>query len=197
MDLTFSCRCAQVSGTVVNYRRSQANRVVCYCGDCRGFVDWLKQPEHVDAHGGVDILHLAQGDVRINQGHELVACMRLSPKGMFRFYATCCSTPLGSTMSAGFPLVGFPTTILDASVDRAQILGPALVVNGASALAGPVEERKLAVFGMLIRVGTLLAQWKITGRGKPSPYFNDQGQPVAVANVITKDERAALASTRA
>ncbi len=197
MDLKFSCRCGQVSGAVVNYRRSQANRVVCYCGDCRGFVNWLKQPDHLDARGGVDILHLAQGDVRIDQGREQVGCMRLSPNGMFRFYATCCSTPLGSTVSAGFPLVGFPTTILDASVDREPVLGPALVVHGASALGGPMPERKLAFIGMVMRVGTLLACWKIMGRGKSSPFFNGQGQPVAVPTIITKEQRAALATPAA
>ena len=197
MDLKFSCRCGQVNGVVANYRRSQANRVVCYCGDCRGFVNWLKQPDHLDARGGVDILHLAQGDVRIDQGRELVACMRLSPKGMFRFYATCCSTPLGSTVSAGLPLVGFSTTIFDSTVDREPVLGPALVVNGASALGGPMPERKLAVVGMMMRVGALLARWKIMGRGKPSPFFSDQGQPVAAPMIITKEQRAALATPAA
>ena len=91
---------------------------------------------------------------------------------------------------------GFPTAILDVSVDRAQVLGPALIVNGASALAGPLKERKLAVVGMMMRVGSLLARWKLTGRGKPSPYFNDQGQPVAAAKIISKDERAGLRTPR-
>ena len=194
MDLKFSCRCGQVSGTVAGYQRSQANRVVCYCSDCRGFINWLQRPDHLMAHGGVDILHLAQGDVRITQGHDQLGCMRLSPKGMFRFYATCCSTPLGSTMSGGFPLVGFPTTILDASVDREQVLGPALTVNGGSALGGSIKDRKLAVLAMMLRVGTLLARWKITGRGKPSPYFDAQGQPVVKPTILTKAQRVALAS---
>ncbi|MBP9084996.1 MAG: hypothetical protein KBG15_02715 [Kofleriaceae bacterium] len=157
----------------------------------------MQRPDHLDARGGVDILHLAQGDVRIAQGRDRLACMRLSPKGMFRFYATCCATPLGSTVSAGLPFVGFPTTILDSTVDRTQVLGPALSVNGASALAGPIKDRKLALVGMMLRVGALLARWKMTGRGKPSPYFDAQGQPAAVPQVITKAERAALATPAA
>ena len=85
MTLPFSCRCGQVRGEVGTDRTYV--RATCYCKDCRAYAQWLGGPGLLDDAGGVDVVAMAPSRVRFTAGEEQVACMSLSGRGIYRWYA--------------------------------------------------------------------------------------------------------------
>jgi hypothetical protein len=55
----------------------------------------------LDSQGGSDIIQILPKDLVFMQGAEALACLRLTPKGILRWYAGCCRTPLGVTLPTG------------------------------------------------------------------------------------------------
>src|SRR5262249_43578638 len=100
------CRCGEVEGRVANAARETVNRVVCYCDDCQAFLHHLGRADLPDAHGGSDIVQVAPASLAYLRGADRIAGLRLGPKGLYRWYAACCKTPLGNTLSPAIPFVG-------------------------------------------------------------------------------------------
>src|SRR5690606_29764846 len=126
-DLAIRCTCGQMQGTARDVgRRSQ--RLVCYCRDCQCFAWFLERPELLDVHGGSEVLQLNPTRVSFHAGHEHLACMRLSPKGVMRWYASCCNTPIGNTLDKPKPpFVGLLSSCWDPELDAAardRLIGP-------------------------------------------------------------------------
>ena len=198
-DLALRCRCGVVRGTIRGLAPDQGSRVVCYCDDCRAFARFLERPDLLDAHGGSDIFQIAPNQVALTAGVEQLGCVRLKPDGMFRWYARCCHTPLGNTVSGRLPFVGLSPTIL-AEALAAQgltadgVLGPAVGVQGRFAQpAGAPGASTRAPLGLVVRVVKNLTVWWLRGAAQPSPYFETDGRPKTVPRVLAPQERARLA----
>jgi hypothetical protein len=169
-------------------------RATCYCKDCRAFARFLAVPGVLDAGGGTDVVAIAPAAVRFTSGSEHVASMSLSPKGLLRWYASCCRTPLGNTpRDPKLPYVGMVTTCFDAApqaVDAA--FGPRnrIVLNTRSATA-PVRSTPLAfaMGGLRILAGIIGARLR---RERASPFFDGAGRPLREPEVISRERRAEL-----
>lgn len=199
IDLDLRCRCGTVRGSVRSLSPSACTRVVCYCHDCRAFVRHLERLDLLDAHGGSDIFQVAPAQVTLSAGVDQLACVRLSPTGMIRWYTRCCQTPLGNTMSGRVPFVGLsPALIAEALTARGRstddVLGRAVGVQGRSGTPTPAPgAHASAPLGFVLRVVKNLGTWWLTGRGQPSPYFEPSGRPRAEPMVLTPEARARLA----
>jgi len=108
------CRCGQVRGRVTNASPRTVNRIVCYCDDCQAFAHHLGRADLLDAHGGSDIVQVAPASLTFDHGADRIVGLRLSPKGLYRFYASCCKTPLGNTVGPAIPFVGIVAQAFDA-----------------------------------------------------------------------------------
>lgn len=97
---TLSCKCGEVRGSVTNVSRDTVNRIVCYCDDRQAFLHHLGRAELLDAQGGTDLVQIAPASLSFMQGTERIAGLRLSPNGLYRWYASCCKTPAGRCASA-------------------------------------------------------------------------------------------------
>src|SRR5216683_8060072 len=92
------CRCGTLKGYVAHSTR--VNRCVCYCRDCQAFAHFLGRPSEIlDAQGGTDVIQTRPANVTFAQGQDAFACMRLTERGLLRWYAACCNTPVGNTLS--------------------------------------------------------------------------------------------------
>src|SRR5262244_3439281 len=100
------CRCGEVRGFVADASPNTVNRVMCYCDDCQAFVHHLGRADLLDAHGGTDIVQVAPASLVSHHGTERIVGLRLAPKGLYRWYASCCKTPLGNTVGPAIPFVG-------------------------------------------------------------------------------------------
>ena len=186
------CRCGAVRGEM-DTSRAYA-RATCYCRDCRAFVRFLGAPGVLDASGGADIVATAPTAVRFTSGTEHIACMSLGPRGLLRWYAACCRTPLANTpREPKLPYVGMVTACFDAEprvVEAALGRRDRIVLNTESATA-PVRATPLAFVtgGLRIFAGILRARLR---RDRGSPFFDASGQPLREPEVISREQRAEL-----
>jgi hypothetical protein len=193
MAIQLRCRCGKLQGEVDAKRI--AARAVCYCKDCQAFARYLKAEDAVlDAAGGTEVEAALPAAVRFTAGLEHLACMSLSPQGIYRWYASCCNTPVGNTpRDPKMSYVGLVRTCLDApaaELDRA--LGRArFTVNTGSAKA-PVQATPLRATLGVARIGAALLKARLGGGYRDNPFFDASGAPVRSPRVLTPEERAAV-----
>lgn len=88
-SISVSCRCSGVRARVANPSPARANHMLCYCSDCQAALHHLGRTDLFDGHGGTDIVQVAPSALSFDRGFERIVGLRLTPKGLFRWYATC------------------------------------------------------------------------------------------------------------
>ena len=189
MDIKLKCSCGAVQGTAVNITPSSGNRVICCCDDCQKFANHLdcKTPI-LDEFGGTDLFQTSQSQVRIESGAEHLRCLRLTSKGLFRWYTGCCNTPVGNTFSASMPFIGIFQNFIDLGDERDTVLGPVRAyVQTQHALGTPTYPSSAKKFpiGITLRIMRKMLLWKLKGMNKPSVFFTDNGEPTVKPTVLT------------
>ncbi len=180
------CRCGRVQGEVGT--RGTYARATCYCNDCRAYAQWLGVPGLLDAAGGVDVVAMAPSQLRFTAGADQVACMSWSERGIHRWYAACCRTPLGNTpRDPRVHYVGLSTACMEgagAAVDAA--FGPPrrCLVSTASA-TGPVRKRPLGTLWGILRVAFGLVGARLRGR-RGSPFLDASGHPIRTPEIVRR-----------
>ena len=194
-DLELRCRCGNVHGRVRDVSPRTVNRVLCYCDDCQAFAHHLGRAELLDERGGTDIVQVLPASMTFDLGTEHIAGLRLGPKGLYRWYTTCCKTPLGNTATPALPFVGITGSVLgDLGPSRRDALfGAAWPVLGKFAIGGPPEGSTKPSLRGIARTVRLLAGGKLRGKGWPNPFFEKQTRaPRYVVTTLTTEERDAL-----
>lgn len=186
-----SCACGALHGLYVP-RPGRGARGVCYCDDCQAWAAHLGTPGLVDAWGGTEVVQSWPAQVRLIAGKEHLALGRLTAKGLHRWYAACCRTPIANSFGvAWLPFTGVMRRALrvdDATLDAWY--GPAHGVQGRFARGGvPPGAHASATVGIVLRAMGILARGFLAGAARPSPYFAD-GTLVAVPHVLGADELA-------
>ncbi len=188
---SIQCKCGSIRGQIEGTGTS--SRVICYCTDCRAFADFLGQgAEVLDTQGGTEIVQVAQPRVRISQGVEQLACMRLSPNGMLRWYAACCNTPLGNTMAD--PKIGF-IGMIHSSLDKSRMdsdFGTSIARLNTNTAIGATKPAQNGLPGVILRFIWLVLTTRFSGRYKNSLLFNSAGAPLVEASILTSEELARL-----
>jgi len=122
--IPLACRCGDMAGSAADITPTSGNRIVCCCTDCQAFAAWLgPDAGALDAFGGTDIYQAPASSIAIDRGQDRLRSMRLSEKGLIRWYAGCCNTPIGNTVNARLPFVGLIHTFIDLD-DRDAVPGP-------------------------------------------------------------------------
>ncbi len=188
MDVPLKCSCGAVQGVAINITPRNGNRVVCCCDDCQKFAKQLERETDVlDEFGGTDIYQTSLSQVRIEMGVENIRCMRLSSKGLLRWYADCCKTPVGNTMNSGIPFIGVIHNFMDIENGRNNVLGKVRAyVQTIDALGEPTYPNASDKFplGITLRIVRKMLIWKIKGMNKPSAFFSDNGDPIVKPTVL-------------
>ena len=190
--MKLSCRCGQVQGEF-NPARSYT-RATCYCVDCRAFARWLGGDGLLDAAGGSDIVAMAPDGLRFTQGLDQLACMSLGPRGLLRWYARCCRTPLGNVpRNPKLYYLGLPVpAIAEGESSLAASVGPQghTRIHPETATAAMVPTKMALLTGTLRIVANLLAA-RLSGR-RNVLLFSADGQPISEPQVLTLEQRRAL-----
>src|SRR5262245_55678597 len=87
------CRCGQVGGVVTDPSPHTVNRMVCYCDDCQAYAHQIGRADLLNDRGGSDVIQIAPAALRFTKGQDRIEGLRLTPKGLYRWYAKCCNTP--------------------------------------------------------------------------------------------------------
>jgi|ERR1041384_504492 hypothetical protein len=179
MDVPLQCRCGALGGVAMGVTPKTNRLIVCMCDDCQAYARLLNRADVLDANGGTHIVPMYPAQLRITRGVEHLACLRLYPQGLFRFYAGCCRTPVANCKSAGLPYAGVVRQILD--VDDAA-LGPVFArMQGryGYGLLPPGTSQKVSPRSIFYTL-RFAAYGTLTRRQRPSPFFDDDGQPRTV-----------------
>ncbi len=192
----FQCRCGEVRGIVTDASPRTVNRVVCYCGDCQAFLHRLGRADLFDAQAGSDIVQVAPAAVTFVQGQDRIRGLRLTPKGLYRWYASCCNTPVGNTASSpAIPFVGIIASGFDHDAQQADdVFGaPVGAIFGKFAVGEPPKGSTGLNLSLLLRAIGKVLGWRIGGGVWPHPFFTrDSVRPVYPVDVLSHDEREAL-----
>lgn len=179
-EINLKCACGTVQGKTAYVDKIIGNRMICCCDDCQSFAQYLKQEATVlDQYGGTDIFQLPITHLKITQGNDEVACVRLTAKGMFRWYAKCCNTPIANTMGANMPFIGLIHNFMDNSLTRDKDLGSARAYLQSKYARKEVDKTTNAPFKTTLRMIFKIFIWKIKGLNTPSAFFDNKGKPIA------------------
>ena len=166
----------------------QGNRIICHCNSCRAFARVLGRTDVLDSADGSDILQIRCDRLSIAKGAEHIAALKLSPKGLARWYAACCNTPLGNTTGGpGFPFFG----ALVHGIVAKDTLGPVLArVNIPKERPLPqglpaTEGRTTAAFAGVFTI--MLSGWLARAQ-KRNPLFPN-GKPLAPPRLVSLAEK--------
>ncbi len=192
-DLPIRCSCGTLRGAVRGVSPSRGNRVTCYCGDCQSFAHFLgRAGEILDPRGGTDIFQTSPARVAFTQGRERLAAMRLTPRGLLRWYADCCKSPVGNTaITRELPFVGLICLGFDAA-SRDAALGPVRGHVNVKAAKPDAEGRRLRASGELRSIGRfarLVLLARLRGDQKASPFFDARtAEPSVTPRVLAEEE---------
>jgi hypothetical protein len=196
-QLPLRCRCGRVRGVVGEVSPESGNRLICYCDDCQVFARFLGTPGVMDDRGGTDIFQVAPARMKVTEGGDALRCVRLTEKGLYRWYTECCRTPAGNTLPR-VPFVGIAHCFMDHEADgraREDVLGKPLgLIQGRFAVGGlPPGAQRVASFGLVARCARVILGWWITGKGAPTPFFDPKTRaPRIEPYVLRANEREAL-----
>ncbi len=195
LDANLRCRCGEVQGQLKDASPRAVNRVVCYCDDCQAFLHYLGRADLLDAHGGTDIVQVAPASLVFRRGMEHIVGLHLTPKGLYRWYAGCCKTPLGNTVSPAVPFVGIVAQVFDAGAEGPdELFGkPTGAIQGKYAIgSAPAGSTGLNVLLLARAIGKVLG-WRLRGKAWPHPFFDRTTRaPIRPLTTLSPDERAAL-----
>lgn len=194
MDFPIRCRCGLLQGHVTATER--AARALCYCRDCQAFARFLGDPTRIlDDRGGTDVVATTPRFVKFTRSTEQLRCMSLSEKGLLRWYAECCRTPIGNTpRDRRLAYVGVVHTCLAGSpAELDAAFGPARVAINTASATGKVSPTPWATFGAMLKIVRNVAGARLGRRLRENPFFvPDTGAPIRAPQVVTPSDRERL-----
>jgi Family of unknown function (DUF6151) len=178
------CCCGSLEGAVT--LPATTNRVICYCKDCRAFARFLGASERIlDRDGGTDIVQMAQVAVTFTKGVEHLACMRLKPNGLNRWYARCCRTPIGNTARSKHPaFIGLIHSCMQSQTMDAAFGPVTCRVNSKSSSNTALKDTGVAA--LVFRFMAIVATGFTTK--KASPFFAGDGKPASKPEILSASE---------
>jgi hypothetical protein len=186
-----------LQGQVHDPRNS--NHAMCYCRDCQAFAHFLgRAGEVLDERGGSEVIQVLPRNVVFTQGADALACMRLTPKGLVRWYAGCCKTPIGNTLDTPkLSFIGLVNTCLKtadtggASLD--DVFGPVRCWVNPSGAKGEPKPKVAGLGRTLVWFFGNVVRARLNGDYRKTPFFNmATGQPSVQPLILSYSQHAEL-----
>jgi Family of unknown function (DUF6151) len=190
MDHVLRCKCGTLQGTVRH--PEQANHGVCYCKSCQAFAHILGDPSGIlDDLGGSEVVATLQKNVAFTQGVDVLACLTLTEKGLLRWYAKCCNTPIGNTVrDFRVSFVGLVHNCLEySSTPINASFGPVRMRAHTKWAKAKVDPMVWSTIASVSPLFVSLLGARINGGYKKTPFFDAAtGKPVVTPRVLSAGE---------
>lgn len=196
-EFEIRCSCGSLQGRAVAGAGHRGNRLFCYCDDCQSFAHFLERADDVlDRHGGTEIYQMSPADLEITSGREHLAAVRLRPKGLLRWYAGCCNTPIGNTLATpGLPFVGVVNACAHPGPDGrplGDVQGPVkgrIMGRFATGDRDGLDAHNAIPPSMMARFMWNMLRWRFRRDRRSTPFFDaGTGQPVVEPRVLSDTE---------
>lgn len=187
------CECGKFKAEIDNLPQNSAGRCICYCDDCQTYLHFIGREKWLDGNGGSEIVPVYPKDFKIVYGEQYLSCVRLSPRGLLRWYTSCCKTPIGNNIP-GFPWLGTLAQVYNTkdSGFLQRLMGPIRSrIFGNFAKGTPPEGTSgkpgLKDLGVIL---PFLLKGFLGGKSKGSPFYGQDGKtPVVAPTILTLEER--------
>lgn len=184
------CDCHEVKIELLNFPKSCAGRVTCYCDDCQKYLKKIGREELMDNYGGSEIIPIHPGCFNIVEGQENLICYSLSPRGLRRWTAKCCNTPIANTTSS-LPWMGLSSAVFENSrLNREKELGEIKVRVMGKFMQGKAPFK----VSQKVKLSDLFKLWPFFMKGllfrklKKNPLFQEDGStPISPIVLLKKD----------
>jgi hypothetical protein len=170
---------------------SRGTHLVCHCDDCQAFAHHLgRAHEFLDPHGGTEAYQTSPARIGFTAGVDRLACLRLKPNGLLRWYAACCRTPIANTLpSRQLPFVALiqPSVAEPDRRARDAALGPVrarIFKRFAVGDRDQLDAHDRAPASVFVRLFWLMLAARLRGDHARSPFFAGDGAPVATPLVL-------------
>ena len=193
-DMTFSCACGTVVGTIADVGPKQGDYVYCHCTDCQAVPKLLGAEERVlERAGGTALYQTRCARLSFASGKDKLAGVHVTDQPTLRWYASCCDTPLFNTYANGkLPY----TTILLANCDkvgRAALGEPRGHLHLADAPDETKDLKPMSMAALLRSFFKRLVKDIVSGDRRRNPLFDPKTlEPIAPPRRLTAREREAL-----
>lgn len=194
-DLSFTCSCGTVTGTLLNVGPAQGDHVICHCTDCQDLTHHLGHADRVlDAQGGSSLYQSRCASLRITSGRDQLACVHLTEKPTLRWYAKCCGMPLFNTYANGkLPYITTQLAACDPA-RRTELVGPPrghLFTQDGVGDTGHLP--KMSMAGLMRRFFPRMIKDMISGDRRRCELFHATTlEPIVKPHRLTPEERDAL-----
>ena len=189
-DHPLRCRCGTLRGYVSH--PESASRGICYCKDCQAYAHFLgKANDILDEMGGTGVVATRPRYLSFTQGFNVLACMSLTDRGMLRWYASCCNTPIGNTpRDFKTSHVGLIHTCLEDPSKTLEVsFGPVRMRVNTKHAKGKPKLLPISTVASILRFLSSLIRARLDGSYKQTPFFApDHGIPVVPPKVLTSSE---------
>ena len=187
-----TCRCGQTRCAVDVPGSWAGTRLICYCKDCQTAARLHADgADMLSAAGGSDIWQTTPDMIEIDRGVENLKVIRLSPKGLLRWHAGCCGTPMFNTLpNVKLPFVGIvlrQSELQDVAPVFGKVRCHASTESAVPGRGAPKKDKAFARAGFLV-LQRMFSTW-LSGRAKDNPLRQNDGTPIAQIEVITKAQR--------
>ncbi len=184
--LAFSCACGSVEGVLSLDGAKAGTHVECYCADCRANELLHAQPD--PAPGAVRLLQVSPDAITVTKGREHLRPIRLTPRGILRWHASCCNTPIANSLpNPKLPFAGVRTANFADPTYFGKIRVKAFMPQPGK--PPRTQGAVMMVIAMFKRMGTSL----LSGAWRKTPFFDtDTGKPIAEVKLLSKEECAPL-----
>jgi hypothetical protein len=172
---------------------ASATRAVCYCSDCQAFARFLGTPGVVDDDGGTEVVASLPRHLHFTAGLDALACLSLTERGLLRWYARCCNTPIGNTpRNPKVPYVGVISACLEATSPSIESsFGRRRIAVNTQSARHPVRSTSVATAAAVLRLMSRAALDRIGGAYRSNPFFEPETlQPIRGVHVLSQAERA-------
>ena len=197
--IKLKCCCGKVSGVATNISPETGNHIVCMCDDCQAFARFLENSEGVlDENGGTHLFQLTPNKIAIHSGREYLKCLQMGPKGLKRWYADCCKTPIANTVSLKISLVGLFTNFIDfgnTKISKNEVIGPIRYRVMGKYGQGELPKNTHHKFPLLLilKMAKTILIGRLQKKYVPNTFFdNKTGKSFSQEMILSKDEREKL-----
>jgi uncharacterized protein DUF6151 len=136
------------------------------------------------------------GRVKLTAGADAVRCLRLSDKGVLRWYTDCCRTPIGNTAAdPRFPVIAVAHSFMVHGADgrsRDEVLGPPLCRIYERSAVGPLPPNAPAPPSLGVFARRAYSAGGCSGSAGRRRSSMIARIPRAPPRVLTRSERASL-----
>lgn len=193
-ELPIRCQCGSVTGVISDASPKTTTRLVCMCEDCQAYAQHLGRTDMLDEYGGTEVAQTTPSRVTFeSSANEHICGLRLGPKGLYRWYAGCCQTPLANTLGAKLPFIG----VMAICLEGIDAVGPVLArVNGRQSPKGiPPDGHARAPLGIMLRAMAHIGKGVLQSASQPNPFFGPDSTPRFAITVLELEQREALRAT--